>query len=115
MVFDDEKWHWKTAREHWRSTTCEEKKSQASSAHALNIVTQRKDDVTIDVREHLRPRFWYMTFVACGLSLRQPLHYEIHAFNPLMGWQAEVSVDQTGVFMMYAVFTVLFVVAYLVN
>jgi hypothetical protein len=52
---------------------------------------------TILLHEHVRPRFWFAAFVACDVQFVEPLAYEVHFENSLMGWQKELGVDQEGI------------------
>jgi len=108
MIFDDEKGHWKSARRKWGSSTCEEKKADASLTMQLDVWSDKKTtSYEIRIRERLRPRFWYFTFVACGLDLSEmPIRYSLHATNDLWGWQSEFSLDHIQLFSVYAMFTV---------
>mmetsp|Transcript_18133 Transcript_18133/g.33291 ORF Transcript_18133/g.33291 Transcript_18133/m.33291 type:complete len:449 (+) Transcript_18133:88-1434(+) len=106
MLYDDEKSHWKQVRKNWRSSTCEEKKAAAS---LTTQVTQHKKEYFINIREKIRPRFWYFTFVGCGLEVAEtPLLYKVHATNDVSGWQQEFSVDHMGLVIVYGFFTVTF-------
>jgi len=52
---------------------------------------------TIDIYEHIRPRFWYFNFVDCGMQPGwPPLTYSIHAWNLLQGQQEEFGADERG-------------------
>lgn len=109
MIFDDEGKHWRKARKHWESSTCEEKRKDASLVTEIVWAPeQQKAEYSIRVREKIRPRFWYFTFVACKLEMDAPMRYKIHATNELWGWQQEFSLDHANMLQLYAVFTVLF-------
>jgi hypothetical protein len=68
LIFDDEDAHWQRARRDWYTSTCSEKKAMASLVTRLNvsyISTTQPIDYKINIKEKLRPRFWYFTLVSC--------------------------------------------------
>lgn len=106
LLFDDEKKHWKEARKHWDTSTCLEKKASASLA---TEILQHKMEYMINIREKVRPRFWYFTFVACDMEVSDaPFVYTVHATNDIAGWQGEFSLDHMGLVTLYGIFTVAF-------
>jgi len=105
MIFDDENRHWKKARKTWLSTSCELKKNQSSFAQSMSNM---QFPYTITISEHIVPRFWYFTFVACGIPPGLGMKYKIRTTNDLIGWQKEFSMDHTGLFVVFAVFSGLF-------
>jgi len=113
LIFDDEKGHWKHARRHWQSSTCEEKKAESSLVTEVEVEEARQtSSYLIHIRERIRPRFWYFTFVACGIDLKDtPIRYSVHATNDIWGWQSEFSLDHIGLFKVYVIFTIAFCLA----
>jgi len=63
---------------------------------------------SIDLFEHLRPRFWYFVFVACNVSSVAPVHFSIHATNTRLGYQREFGMDQWGSLPLQLVFALAF-------
>lgn len=109
MLYDDERKHWKQVRKNWQWSTCTEKKDAAS---LVSEVKQHKKEYLINIREKIRPRFWYFTFVGCDLDLLEtPLMYKVHAINEISGFQQEFSVDHMGLLKVYGFFTVAFSIA----
>jgi len=95
LVFDDEEDHWKRAHMHWDTLTCEEMLHYASFAMPLSPLNG-KFNRTVYVHESVRPRFWYFTFAACGVTVVDPIQYEIHTENILQGFQNEFGIDEKG-------------------
>jgi len=93
LVFDDEQDHWKRAHRHWNTLTCEEMLHYASFAMPLSPLEGRFNR-TVYVHESVRPRFWYFTFAACGVTVVEPIQYEIHTENILKGFQSEFGIDE---------------------
>eukprot|EP00931_Biecheleriopsis_adriatica_P106279 TRINITY_DN80760_c0_g1_i1.p1 TRINITY_DN80760_c0_g1~~TRINITY_DN80760_c0_g1_i1.p1 ORF type:complete len:453 (+),score=55.50 TRINITY_DN80760_c0_g1_i1:96-1454(+) len=111
FLFDDERSHWKRVRRHWNARTCDEL-IQAASLHSEIVLSTEEHEVvyTIQIREHLRPRFWYFAFAACDLKLNNPLEYEVHAENDMWPWQKEFSLDHIGLLHCYATYSVMYAV-----
>jgi len=65
-------------------------------------------DREVRIHERVRPHFWYFTFAACGVTVQQPISYEIHAENVRQGWQREFGVDERGAVPLHALATPLF-------
>jgi len=102
MIFDDERRRWKTARKRWATSTCEEKKKQASLVTEIDFSSERGESTyIIRIREKIRPRFWYFTFVACDSSLDAPMRYKVHATNDLIPWEREFSLDHRGMLRLF--------------
>jgi len=95
FVFDDEADHWKRAHEHWSTIDCEEMMKYQSFAVPLPHLNGAYNR-TIYVHEKIRPRFWYFTFAACGITVMEPVHFEIHASNIQQGLQSEFGIDERG-------------------
>eukprot|EP00746_Dinoflagellata_sp_MGD_P122170 gnl/MRDRNA2_/MRDRNA2_57122_c0_seq1.p1 gnl/MRDRNA2_/MRDRNA2_57122_c0~~gnl/MRDRNA2_/MRDRNA2_57122_c0_seq1.p1 ORF type:complete len:446 (-),score=23.40 gnl/MRDRNA2_/MRDRNA2_57122_c0_seq1:56-1393(-) len=114
MVFDDEKMHWRHAQESWKSTSCAEKHDAASFVARIDVNQSTPMDVSVvSLHEHLRPRFWYFTFVGCGVRISEPITFNIHVRNPLQGWQEEFGTDHHGLVMLHIVFVFCFSVVWL--
>lgn len=114
LIFDDEGKHWKKMRNLWHNSTCAEKRQDASWTKLVDLKKEQDmNTFMIHIGERLRPRFWYFTFIGCdGLDLTEfPIRYSLHATNDLQGWQQEFSLDHTGLFTTYVVFTVCFAFA----
>jgi len=101
MVFDDEQEHWKTIRNRWDYASCEEMFKYASSVEKLDLqppvggpVGKPQWSKTFQIGEHIRPRFWYFTVVACNVTSVDPVHFRIHAKNVQSAMQQEFGVDQ---------------------
>lgn len=115
MVFDDEKKHWRHAQDSWKTTSCAEKHDAASFVSRIDVNQSSPMSVSaISLHEHLRPRFWYFTFVGCGVRIHSPITFSIHVKNPLQGWQAEFGTDHIGLVMLHIVFLFCFMVVWLV-
>jgi len=96
LLFDDEPSHWTAAQSRWNELTCDEFKSLASTRYDLSTL-DGSTEKTILLHEHIRPRFWFAAFVACNVEFVEPVAYEVHFENTLMGWQKELGVDQEGI------------------
>jgi len=98
VVYDDEKAHWREAEKTWAELTCQERLQYASWAERVEMTDDRPFfNRTIDIYEHIRPRFWYFNFVDCGIQPGWPsLTYSIHAWNLLQGQQEEFGADERG-------------------
>lgn len=107
MAFDDEELHWRKAHEEWDDLSCEQLLQYSSFASPVPEFTSAYNR-TIKIYQKLRPRFWYFTFVACGVTVVDQLEYEIHAENMLQGWQHEFGMDQRGVVEMNVLAALLF-------
>jgi len=86
-------------RENWGSLTCQSMLNRACSNCVFPLDSggsQIDIDRTASIEEVTRPRFWYFTFVACGVSVTRPIVYEIHAENIWQGMTSEFSVDERG-------------------
>lgn len=95
LVYDDQEERWGKAREKWDTLTCEEMLHDATFAYTITPLDgslNRK----VDIRETLRPRFWYFVFAACGVETVVPVEYELHAENIRQGFQSEFSLDEKG-------------------
>lgn len=95
LVFDDEEDHWKKAHRRWNTLTCEEMLHYASFAMPISPL-EGSFNRTVYVHESVRPRFWYFTFAACGVTVVEPVSYEIHTQNILQGFQNEFGIDNKG-------------------
>lgn len=107
MVFDDEPDHWAVARSRWDIMTCEERLKSANYYTQLTPLGGRLNR-TVEIREKIRPRFWYFTFVSCGASPLAPVEYRIHATNTRQGFDSEFSYDQAGILSMQFFFALCF-------
>lgn len=96
VVFDDEEKHWQRAQRDWNQLTCEEMLHFSSFAMPLTPLNGNMNR-TVFVHEKLRPRFWYFTFAACGVTIEEQVSYELHSQNRLMGFQSEFGVDEEGI------------------
>jgi len=99
VVYDDEKDHWKRVRPFWDQLTCKERRELAS--FELPVTTELAGTSgefvkSIVVRQEIRPRFWYFTFINCGATIAEPVEFSVHAWNFLQGFENEFSLDQTG-------------------
>eukprot|EP00386_Alphamonas_edax_P007647 GDKI01025454.1.p1 GENE.GDKI01025454.1~~GDKI01025454.1.p1 ORF type:complete len:527 (-),score=125.12 GDKI01025454.1:95-1597(-) len=107
MVYDDEPDHWEKAWPEWDSSTCTQKNSTVSSVRAADLLSHDFTySNTITIRQHLRPRWWFFTVVACGIEMHEDIHWEIHAVNPRQGWQLEYSIDHLDMLPLYIVWVV---------
>mmetsp|Transcript_120853 Transcript_120853/g.341711 ORF Transcript_120853/g.341711 Transcript_120853/m.341711 type:complete len:441 (-) Transcript_120853:264-1586(-) len=112
LMFDDEEKHWKNARKKWAWSSCQEKIDDASIATTINLdSTNEHLTSAFDIHEHLRPRFWYFSFVACGLKETGRIRYRLHVTNPAQDWQQEFSMDHLGLVKVYAFFAVAFMIS----
>lgn len=95
MAFDDEEDHWQQAHRGWNNLTCE--KMLEFSSYAVPLPTLNGPfNRSVFVPETVRPRFWYFTFAACGVTITQPVSYSIRTQNILQGWQREFGMDARG-------------------
>lgn len=97
MVFDDEQEHWQRVRQTWGDLTCESllRDACANCVYPIGGVDGSYNR-TVLISESTRPRFWYFTFVACGVTVVKPLVYELHTENVWQGLEAEFSFDERG-------------------
>lgn len=112
-VYSDENQHWKRVRPFWDELTCKERRDLATFLYPISKRLSGpagQFNITVNVKQEVRPRFWYFTFVNCGATIVEPLTYKIHAFNALQGFEKEFSLDQTGSLPLDAVFACLFAV-----
>jgi hypothetical protein len=110
-IFDDENQHWPRVRRDWDSLTCEDFREAANTFYAVGpklAAAPHEFHLTIGVHEHVRPRFWYFTWINCGEGLPNSLSYELHAVNPLQGSQAEFSMDRRNPVPVELIFMFLF-------
>jgi hypothetical protein len=110
-AYSDEKQHWKRVRPFWDELTCKDRQELATllypiSDHLSGAAGQF--NTTVRVKQEIRPRFWYFTFINCGDTVLEPLTFTIHASNDLQGYEKEFSLDQSGSLALDAVFTCLF-------
>lgn len=98
LLFDDEQQHWRDAHKNWDTSSCAEKKRMASFHVDIDLYSaSTRHFQTTYIKEHLRPRFWYMTFVACGIPRNTPINFSLHSTNEKWGWQQEFSYDRIGI------------------
>jgi len=69
---------------------------------------------TVYVHESKRPRFWYFTFAACGVTVVEPISYEIHTENILQGIQSEFGINERGSWQLQLLAAFIFIVVALV-
>lgn len=95
FVYDDEQGHWDEKN---LAASCEEQKRVASSVVDLTSLDGRRCQrtFTTNIRQTIRPRFWYFAFANCGAEVVGALKYEIHAENQLTGGDSEFSIDKNG-------------------
>lgn len=112
IVYDDEKAHWRAAHRSWETLTCKERLADASWARRLSPLPSNGIlNSSVFVSEELRPRFWYFTFVACGVkSFLTPIEYHIHTQNILKDVEREFGVDEEGSLTLQLLFMVIFIV-----
>lgn len=111
LLFDDQTGNWRQIREKWSSMSCSEKVNASKWSYNVEL-SESHDNTSLLIYQHIRPRFWYFTFVGCELpEYRQGglmLRYKVHTRNLHSGWQEEFSMDRFGLFAVYAVFGALF-------
>merc|ERR1719401_2255070 len=108
-MFDDEKKRWALVRDNWDTLSCEEKRKMSSYFIEVDLASQlSRFEFSATITEHLRPRFWYMTIVACNVPPLAKLRYRLHATNDLWGWQREFSFHRIGLLPFLAVATAAF-------
>lgn len=112
VVYDDEKAHWRSVHKEWATLTCKERLQDASWATRLSpLPVGGALNRTVFVSEKIRPRFWYFSFVSCGVQeFLKPVEYHIHTENILLGSQHEFGVDHEGMLALHILFTITFVV-----
>mmetsp|Transcript_113748 Transcript_113748/g.328467 ORF Transcript_113748/g.328467 Transcript_113748/m.328467 type:complete len:451 (+) Transcript_113748:104-1456(+) len=110
VIYDDERMHWRRIRDRWDSATCQEKIEAASVRSWVQLwTTDRKANFTIHLKEHIRPRWWYFTFINCGAEVENVrLRYSIHATNDKVGSFGEFSIDELGLWKVYLAATAAF-------
>lgn len=111
MVFDDEHQHWKQIRKTWRTSTCQEKAAAASYVAPMIFTDKEETKMLLRINEQIRPRFWYMAFVGCGLESAAPVKFQVHATNDLWPWQKEFSLDHMNLIWLHGCFAVGFTIA----
>lgn len=109
MLFSDQSVHWRSARKRWDSTGCAEKRATASHVSVLGKRGRRQ--VSVEIREHLKARYWYFAIVSCGMDLMDApsVRYHVHAVN-LLESTSEFSVDRRGLLQVHAAFAFAFAV-----
>jgi hypothetical protein len=109
MVFDDEDEHWPRVRSNWNKLSCKLIKDSANTVIPLSSPLKHSQfQHRIGIHEHVRPRFWYFAFVNCGQELSGSVSYQLHAWNPIQGYQAEFGIDRRNSLQLDIVFTALF-------
>eukprot|EP00928_Gymnodinium_smaydae_P038569 TRINITY_DN26581_c0_g1_i1.p1 TRINITY_DN26581_c0_g1~~TRINITY_DN26581_c0_g1_i1.p1 ORF type:complete len:447 (+),score=78.97 TRINITY_DN26581_c0_g1_i1:37-1377(+) len=112
VLFDDERGRWSEAEKTWDTSTCEEKLSTATYVLDIDLTsTPKRSHHEVRVSQHIRPRFWYFSFVACGIPPGMKINYKMHLQNPGWGWQKEFSFDRLGTLPYLFVCTFAFVIA----
>lgn len=91
LLFDDEAHSFPGPSGQWDALSCKERMQHAKDVFALT--GERR--IHVNLREKLRPRWWYVALVDCsGLGVTS-VDYELHATNTLYAsWQAEFSSDK---------------------
>jgi len=107
LLYSDERNHWGRIREFWDDLTCLERLQYSSSYKEVTSSSGRWN-VTSQIRQHIRPRFWYFAFVNCGANIGPSLQYSLQLRNVNQGFQAEFGTDTYGVIPLDATFSVLF-------
>jgi len=109
LIYDDERVHWTKAQRRWETSTCAEKSAAASDVVDIKLDPGKLETTYIvNIREHVRPRFWYFALAACDMQIGDPVRYRMHMKNNIWGWQSEFSLDHMGLFFLYAFATVAF-------
>jgi len=108
LLFDDQQKSWESIYNH-PTMTCEEKVKHAKWSQPIKKEYLRDEgffEFSVNVREGLRPRFWYLVLTACG-SPPVEAKWEVKWFNH-GGWtKREFSHDDQGLLQLYIVCTVL--------
>jgi len=72
--------------------------------------------VEVSIREHLRPRTWYVVALFCGSTFSDPINFKLHMYNYNLGWQNELSMAQVNVVYCYiAAFVLMIALMYTIN
>mmetsp|Transcript_46422 Transcript_46422/g.92115 ORF Transcript_46422/g.92115 Transcript_46422/m.92115 type:complete len:498 (-) Transcript_46422:40-1533(-) len=109
MVFSDQKHRWLRAREFWSDLSCHEKKEIASWYQPVKTDAGKLLwNQSVYIRQGIRPRFWYFTFVNCGAQVKEHLSYSLHAVNLEGGFQLEFGMDVKGSLPLEVTFCILF-------
>lgn len=103
VAFDDEAESFPGPSGHWDALSCDQRVRHAKHVIRLDWTKAQVGQlVRFNIREKLRPRFWYLALADCsgtGLDLR----YEVHAENPAYSWARELPTDQRHAPLAFAV------------
>lgn len=101
MMWSDEGARWPAIRKSWPDT-CEALHETAARVDRVRIVNHTEDlwkykfDISINVKQAIRPRWWYFALVACNVTELPEVKYHVHAVNYLRGWEQEFGMDEEG-------------------
>lgn len=82
----------------WNSYSCDEMKNHSrwwQNIDMARVAEPKGQSFSIHFHERIRPRWWFVAIASCSAA-SFPLEYTVHAKNPLLGWQAELSFDTAG-------------------
>jgi len=99
VLFDDQAESYPKETSIWHRLPCNMKLKHARSKWSIPssaLSSPEGFSKHVGMTEKLRPRWWYVAVADCsGTALK--LEYSVHLWNPLHGWQKELSVDHYGV------------------
>mmetsp|Transcript_105961 Transcript_105961/g.341876 ORF Transcript_105961/g.341876 Transcript_105961/m.341876 type:complete len:445 (+) Transcript_105961:49-1383(+) len=109
LLLDDQASSYPDAPGAWDAYSCEEKLAHArwSRPVSKSLTSMEGYGWLLPISEKLRPRWWFVVLLDCSGS-GAIISYNVHAWNPLHGWQAEFSHDHYGVLQMCASLLILY-------
>jgi len=107
VMFDDEAESFPGPSGQWDALSCTERVRHAKHKVKLDHRKQKAGQlIRFNIKEHLRPRFWYIALADCSGSGLDLISYEVHAQNVPYGWASELSTDKRFAPVFYALFAV---------
>eukprot|EP00401_Gymnodinium_catenatum_P039516 CAMPEP_0117479896 /NCGR_PEP_ID=MMETSP0784-20121206/12118_1 /TAXON_ID=39447 /ORGANISM="" /LENGTH=420 /DNA_ID=CAMNT_0005274331 /DNA_START=37 /DNA_END=1296 /DNA_ORIENTATION=+ len=79
----------------WADASCAEKLRHARFTRSVPAAAASPGGFSLEepIHEHIRPRWWYVAIADCS-GAEFGVDYEAHMWNPLRGWQSELSIDR---------------------
>jgi len=95
VMFDDEAESFPGPSGQWDALSCDERIQHAKHTSKLDWTRREEGQlIRFNVKEHLRPRFWYIALADCSGSGLDSISFEVHAINVPYGWAAELPTDK---------------------
>jgi len=115
-LFDDQSSSYPRQADAFLELPCDEqlKHSRYQVQITSDVRTEEGFHMNIPVFERIRPRWWYIAVLNCGVQ-DVDLAYTIHTTNPTAGWQREFSVDHYGVARLCLMLLVIYSIAFVVQ